>query len=331
MPFSVLSKGSMTGRSATSRVKRYEEGYEEPKFPIRRFDYVDGRNYHHSNNKKKHFLPCDDEELERLEVNTLLFRLLFPKRIFAPVEEDLKRGIRVLSVCAGPGFWLRDMAELYPNSHFTGTDTVIYPVSNSRSNCHFRIADPTIELPFADNSFDYVVQHDAIYHYTRAEWDKVIQEMIRVTKPGGFLDYMETSDTLQDLGPNFSVWLMRLTVSMQTRDIHFKLATQLETALMETGLVRVLEASHRSAPIGWLGKLGDVALESVQRLFDSMKPRLCEDWSMNPHKYDKIVQTAAQECREFKSWMNVYYVSCQKLDNHPSLHATASASSRSHA
>lgn len=46
----------------------------EPKFPIRTCEYVEGRNYRKSKKPSEQFLPCDDEELERLQVNHLLFK-----------------------------------------------------------------------------------------------------------------------------------------------------------------------------------------------------------------------------------------------------------------
>jgi ubiquinone/menaquinone biosynthesis C-methylase UbiE len=50
--------------------------------------------------------------------------------------------------------------------------------------------DTTEGLPFPDNSFDYVVQRNALYNYTKEEWDSiVIPEMIRVLKPGGWIEF----------------------------------------------------------------------------------------------------------------------------------------------
>lgn len=91
------------------------------------------------------------------------------------------------------------------------------------------------------------------------------------------------------------------------------MASQLNRYLEKAGGVENVEFSHRSVPIGWLGKLGDLMLECMERLFDSMKPRLCEDWSMGLGKYDKIVQAASKECREFKSWTNIHYAYGRKL------------------
>ncbi|ORY93253.1 S-adenosyl-L-methionine-dependent methyltransferase [Syncephalastrum racemosum] len=240
-------------------------------------------------------------------------RSLFGRIYFSPMEETLKRGARVLDVGAGPGLWIRDMAEQYPNSHFTGTDAMIYPISTPPKNCQLRIADAAEGLPFPDNTFDFVLQHDGLMRYTHSEWDMAIKELVRVLKPGGWIELVECSCALQDIGPNLSIWLMRLTVSLQSRNINVKMASQLNRYLEKAGSLENVEFSHRSVPIGWLGKLGDLMLECMERLFDSMKPRLCEDWSMSLSKYDKIVQAASKECREFKSWTNVHYAYGRKL------------------
>lgn len=101
------------------------------------------------------------------------------------------------------------MAEKYPNSHFTGTDAMIYPIrsvfllihfdtldpqslifgdSTPPKNCQLRIADAAAGLPFPDNTFDFVLQHDGLMRYTQSEWDTAIKELVRVLKPGGWIE-----------------------------------------------------------------------------------------------------------------------------------------------
>ena len=59
--------------------------------------------------------------------------------------------------------------------------------SDAPPNCHFRIANASEGLPFPDDTFDYVAQHDAIFTYTEDEWHKAVNELVRVTKPGGWI------------------------------------------------------------------------------------------------------------------------------------------------
>jgi ubiquinone/menaquinone biosynthesis C-methylase UbiE len=101
------------------------------------------------------------------------------------------------------------MAKTYPKSHFTGLDVMIYPISSPPTNCHFRVTDLQKGLPFHDNTFDFVTQHDASFRYCQKDWDIVVPEMRRVLKPGGYIELLESSGAIQDIGPNMSIWMMR--------------------------------------------------------------------------------------------------------------------------
>lgn len=54
--------------------KSSDDPFVEPKFPIKKIEYVDGREYRKSSKPIEQFLPCDDVESERLQVNHLLFK-----------------------------------------------------------------------------------------------------------------------------------------------------------------------------------------------------------------------------------------------------------------
>ena len=94
--------------------------------------------------------------------------------------------------------------------------------------------------------------------------------------------------------------------------LHSKVGRQLGNYLQSNKELQNSQASFRSVPIGWLGKLGDIALESVSRLFESLRPKMCEDWDMDSFKYDILTRSALSECKEFRSWTNYYYAFGQK-------------------
>lgn len=232
------------------------------------------------------------------------------------------------------------MAKDYPRSHFTGVDLMIYPITSPPKNCHFRVSDMSKGLPYPDNSFDFVAQHDALYRYSQADWDILLPEMIRVAKPGGYIELVENGGVFQDIGPNMSIWTMRrkafffikyiyisiihlclktlynyiytVAVSLQTRGINLKTASTLSSILDGYEQLDVIQASHRSTPVGWYGKTGDIALDSLDRLFYAVKPKVCEDWSMSPAKYDKVTKAASAECKDFRSWVNIHYLVAAK-------------------
>ncbi|RUS31999.1 hypothetical protein BC938DRAFT_476535 [Jimgerdemannia flammicorona] len=72
---------------------------------------------------------------------------------------------------------------------FTGTDIAdIFPQDDVPSNCSFESANTLEGLPFADNTFDYVFQRFMVTAFTPAQWDRAIAELVRVTKPGGYVE-----------------------------------------------------------------------------------------------------------------------------------------------
>lgn len=70
--FSFLYNSSISSKEKDDSVE--DQGVVEPKFPLKKYDYVEGRNYDKSKKPNEQFLPCDDEEIERLQVNHLLFK-----------------------------------------------------------------------------------------------------------------------------------------------------------------------------------------------------------------------------------------------------------------
>lgn len=123
------------------------------------------------------------------------------------------------------------MACDYPNSHFTGHDIKeVFPGPEAElpTNCTFLKAD-TLSLPFEDGTFDYVFQRYVrvmsiflviffsvlkgtclMYScrllgtfFTLEEWATAIQELVRVTKPGGWIELVEFNLIYNRQGPNY--------------------------------------------------------------------------------------------------------------------------------
>ncbi|KAG0186549.1 hypothetical protein DFQ28_007635, partial [Apophysomyces sp. BC1034] len=109
----------------------------------------------------------------------------------APVHDVLNEGCTVLDSGCGPATWTLEMAEMYPRSEFHGIDvSAVYPEDIKPANTHFYMAN-VIQLPFPDNHFDYIHQRTLSFGLTQDDWAKAIQELIRVLKPGGWLELTE--------------------------------------------------------------------------------------------------------------------------------------------
>ena len=62
------------------------------------------------------------------------------------------------------------------------------------------------EIPFEDNFFDFIYVHHARFWYTDSQWKNIIvPELIRVLKPGGYLEFTEAEMQLFGEGPETPV------------------------------------------------------------------------------------------------------------------------------
>lgn len=61
-------------------------------------------------------------------------------------------------------------------------------------------------LPFPDNTFDFVTMQLVTTSFRRENWPSVILELVRVTKPGGYIQLLDVDYHIQQLGPIGQAW-----------------------------------------------------------------------------------------------------------------------------
>ncbi|HET9921198.1 MAG TPA: class I SAM-dependent methyltransferase [Ktedonobacteraceae bacterium] len=141
-----------------------------------------------------------------------------------PAQSDLS-GVRdVLDIACGPGGWVLDVAQAYPDKQVMGVDIsrlmVEYAKAQARekslSNAHFQVMDALKPLGFPDNSFDMVNARFISGFLPRAIWPGFIKETMRITRSGGIICLTE------------SEW--NLTNSQASEKIMGLLARALQTA-----------------------------------------------------------------------------------------------------
>ncbi|KAF0402420.1 S-adenosyl-L-methionine-dependent methyltransferase [Gigaspora margarita] len=89
----------------------------------------------------------------------------------------------------GAGSWLLEMSTNYPLSKFIGIDiSPIQPSCIKPKNAEFIEANILERLPFLNDTFDFVFQRVLFSGIPGKEWLSIINELVRVLKPGGFLE-----------------------------------------------------------------------------------------------------------------------------------------------
>ncbi|CRK83927.1 demethylmenaquinone methyltransferase [Neobacillus massiliamazoniensis] len=112
---------------------------------------------------------------------------------------NVKRGSKALDVCCGTADWTIALAEAVgPSGKATGLDfsqnmlnVGIEKVKSLGLNQVELLHGNAMELPFSDNSFDYVTIGFGLRNVP--DYLQVLKEMHRVVKPGGMVVCLETS------------------------------------------------------------------------------------------------------------------------------------------
>ncbi|MDO8655920.1 MAG: methyltransferase domain-containing protein, partial [Nanoarchaeota archaeon] len=106
------------------------------------------------------------------------------RRFYQPVLK-LVNGGKVLDVSCGTGEFLRELAKKQKNVLY-GIDISPQMIAKAHKKLgrqiHLQTAD-VHQLPFTDNSFDFVVSTESFHHYY--DQYRAIAEMKRVAKKGG--------------------------------------------------------------------------------------------------------------------------------------------------
>lgn len=128
-----------------------------------------------------------------------------------PERPDFANIHRVLDIACGPGGWASEVAFAHPEIEVVGIDTSRTMIEYARTqarlqglgNASFRVMDATKPLDFPENSFDLVNARFLVGFMLPAAWPSLVQECMRVTRPGGLIRLTEIDDMGTTTSPAF--------------------------------------------------------------------------------------------------------------------------------
>jgi demethylmenaquinone methyltransferase/2-methoxy-6-polyprenyl-1,4-benzoquinol methylase len=183
-------------------------------------------------------------------------------RRIAAEQTALPPGAPVLDACCGTGDLAMALADMYPSSRVTGLDFTVAMLSQARRKAARRVGrglsaprfvqGDLLELPFADGEFAAVTVGWGVRNVP--DVPRAFAEMRRVTRPGGRVVCLESTQPPPGLGGRFHlVWMGRvvpLLGRLVTGDPHayaylpasveaFPRAEELAAIMSRAGLSRV--------------------------------------------------------------------------------------------
>ena len=147
--------------------------------------------------RTRNFYLLGDSQAEMVQL--IATDQLFTKAMGGLLPEQPEQAIThlhdVLDIGCGPGGWVLEMAYANPHLHATGIDISQGMIdyanalarANGLDNAQFHVANAVDPLGFPDSSFDLVNARQVEWLWPAAAWPGLLQEMVRVTRPGGII------------------------------------------------------------------------------------------------------------------------------------------------
>ncbi|MBO0728380.1 MAG: methyltransferase domain-containing protein [Acidimicrobiaceae bacterium] len=260
-----------------------------------------------------HYLfPREPEETDRLDLQHYALRTALGTNHQALLE----RPALILDVGSGGGQWGWDTAEEFPDALVVGLDLVPGKASRPRGFQPLR-ADLLKGLPFRDAVFDYVHQRLLLSGIPALAWPRVVRDLVRVTKPGGWIELVEPVAVLQGGGPAVDrVWGHFLAAAAaRGLDTSGEVAESLARYLREAG-AREVQRRKVELPVGeWGGRVGSLLASDFRvgltRVLEAHPALQIEERS-------ELLRQAIQEFEEQHVTMTLVFAHGQKVDVAPS-------------
>jgi ubiquinone/menaquinone biosynthesis C-methylase UbiE len=248
-------------------------------------------------------LPSDLSEMNRLDFQHYMLRQAFKGIYAAPMSAPSD----ILDVGTGTGRWAKEMATLFPHARVTALDikdpTESAPgeeAPEQRSNAYTFVRGNILEgLPFPDASFDFVHQRLLFFAIPGDHWQFVMNELARVTRPGGWVEVVEGHYGYEPMGPAAQRISDAMLPAMLQRGIDPRQSDNLAQFLQAAGL-RDVHTRTVNVPVGdWGDHIGRLALTDVMTFSQAARPLLLAQ-GMSEGDFAQLVATMRDECERLR-------------------------------
>ncbi len=246
-----------------------------------------------------YFLPKDDQEVNRLDFQHYLFRFALKGNYAAPVDSPAN----ILDVGTGTGRWAMEMAALFPTANVIGLDVVPPPADDTASLGHGLDRRPDNYLyvqgnvldglPFPDATFDFTHQRLLVAALPENRWQGTVAELLRVTRPGGWVELLEAIPTQGGPGMNaLYEWLVGVGLR---RGVNTLITPNIATFLRNAGAVNVVEHNLPMALGAWGGRAGVMMETNYFALHNGLRAMMIAQNITTAEAFEQAMRAAHNE------------------------------------
>ncbi|RUS34758.1 hypothetical protein BC938DRAFT_478687 [Jimgerdemannia flammicorona] len=170
--------------------------------------------------------------------------------------------------------------------------------------------------------------------FREKQWPGIIRELVRVMKPGGWIEFVwfllmeflcihpfsvmilkvDGDIRPSDGGPLLTEFWNKVRIMMSMRDINTRQVHNIHNSFRLLGFKQIT-SDHRCIPIGRGPE--DVAVGSIighAQTQASLRPQMTLALGLGNDEYDSMVDAAEKGSRDYKPYFNIYYVFGKKLE-----------------
>jgi SAM-dependent methyltransferase len=239
-----------------------------------------------------YFLPHRAVEIDRLDVQHYALRAALGAHYLAPLEHPAE----ILDVGCGTGQWAYDLCAEFPAALVVGFD--LQPSKRPWPPAFRCVRGNLLQgLPFADDRFDFVHQRALISGIPVDAWPSACRELVRVVRPGGWVELVECPPWFESAGPVTSRLCEMLQRLLVTRGLDSTggVVAALDDHLGRSGLVDI-EKQALDLRVGeWGGRVGSLMATDCRSLFFRLAVPFEAAFGIGNHEYLELISAMQQE------------------------------------
>jgi len=235
-----------------------------------------------------------DKEVDRDLLLHYMYKSTLNGNFSCPFDNTMEK---CLEIGYSSGYWMMEMATDFPKCQFHGIDIeprapdLVYP-----KNCFFGQGNYLKGLPYEDGTFNVVHFKSLSTIGTTDQILFLLSEAFRVTKKGGFVEFLEPDYNPGHLSPLLGK-LMKIYVSDRVID------RKIDDMLTEVGFTNVSN-NKVAIPLGRGNMVGEFSLAVLKLFIETVDTRTKS--KLNLRDEDDLLYLIEKECEQYNSHINIF-------------------------